>query len=494
MKNGPGRTLATELRPLIPEILRRWQERSARRGPRPSPVRTSALRAFLEQLAEALASDIRAAAHPLPVLEEADLSLDRLLAEYHLLHRALVETLEAEAALPGELRTLVEDVFHEAERQTARSYVEREAQRSCEVTRQLRALVESDIVGVTRVSLDGRILDANDAFLDMVGYTRDELIAGEVRWPELTPPEFRALDERCVEEVKTTGRCALFEKAYLRKDGTRVSVLVGMALADPQRGICATYVLDRTRYKELEIALRERAEELSRANARMSQFLAMIAHELRTPLSTLTNALYVLENLPLPENAVRQVTRASRQTRHAARLVSDLMDLSRITRGKLELRPEPISLRRIAADVVESARPLLDSHGHEVTTTYVSDPLLTEADPTRIEQIISNLLTNAAKYTEPGGHISVSLQRAGDSAVLRVRDTGIGIDPAKLPHVFNLYEQFGLSEARSEGGLGIGLSLVKRLVELHGGAVTARSEGPGKGSEFEVVFPLRPPA
>lgn len=223
---------------------------------------------------------------------------------------------------------------------------------------------------------------------------------------------------------------------------------------------------------------------------RLSQFLAMIAHELRTPLSTISNALYVLESLPLEDLANRQVAAAARQTRHAARLVADLMDLSRMARGTLEVRREAVSLRRIATDTVESLRPLLDSYGHQLAAAYAAEPLMVCADPGRIEQILHNLLTNAAKYTPRGGHIVVSLAPEGNRAVLRVRDNGIGIEPGKLPRLFDLYEQLGLCERRSQGGLGIGLALVRHLVEAHEGTVSAHSAGPGRGSVFTVALPL----
>lgn len=496
-QSGPYGTAPAQLRRLIPEVVRRYEERVHGRDwtgvavPGDLPV-------FLEHLADAMASGglpetaLLGASQPDASLDRAPVPslLDGTLQGYQLLQRILTEVVEAEAPLAQAARFFIEDAFHAAEREAVRARAMPEEQLVRDSEEQLRALVDSNIVGVVRSNLDGRIFDANDAFLNLTGYSRADLSAGNLDWREITPSDYREVDEQTIARVQSTGRCDLYEKEYVRKDGTRVTALVGRALVNPQRGDCVTYVLDQTRRLELENALRDRAEEAGQANERLNQFLAMIAHELRTPLSIISNALYLLESHSLSDKAARQVSIATRQTRHATRLVGDLIDLTRIARGKLELRREPLLLRRIAADAIESARPLMDSFGHQLITDYPSESLIVEADPLRIEQIINNLLTNAAKYTDPGGCIRLSIQRRGQLAVLCVRDNGRGIDPAKLSRIFDLYEQFGLSEARSHGGLGIGLPLVKRLVELHGGTVSARSEGPGQGSEFEVAFPL----
>ncbi|MFN3651271.1 MAG: ATP-binding protein [Armatimonadota bacterium] len=500
MPHRSNETAANELRLLISVVSRRWQERLNAELPTETSVQprlTAALPGLLERLAGMIAGgsvDEEQLYEPVEAEvrspEQAAPCVEGLLREYQALHEVVLEVLEESEPLPSGVRRLIAEAFHTAERRVAREALARQAEQVRNRERQLRALVESNILGVVEANLDGRVFAANQAFLKMIGHSQDDLSAAGVDWRKLTPPEYREVDERALAQVRESGRCDLYEKEILREDGSRVTVLVGRALTNPERGDCITYVVDRTRFKELEVALERHAAELEQANDRLSQWLAMIAHELRTPLSTISNAHYILESLPLSDRAARQVSVAARQARHAARLVNDLMDLSRIARGKIELRREPVSLRRLASDAVESVRPLMDSHGHQLTTAWTSESLVVNADPLRIEQIVNNLLTNAAKYTEPGGRISVSLAREGDDAVLRVRDTGIGIEPEKLPLIFNLYEQFGLSETRSHGGLGIGLSLVRRLVELHGGTVVARSEGRGHGSEFEVRLSL----
>ncbi|MBX6313005.1 MAG: response regulator, partial [Isosphaeraceae bacterium] len=234
--------------------------------------------------------------------------------------------------------------------------------------------------------------------------------------------------------------------------------------------------------------------EIREADRRKGEFLAMLAHELRNPLAPILNALHIMR---LPDVDPEEVNRArdiaERQVRHLARLVDDLLDVSRINSGKIELRKGLTDLREVISRAVEVARPLIEARHHEFSVSLPEDPLPLEADTARLEQILSNLLNNAAKYTEPGGQITLVAERDGGDAVVRIRDTGIGIDPELLPHVFDMFTQADRSLDRSQGGLGIGLTLVRRLVELHGGSVTATSDGLGRGSEFIVRLPALAP-
>ncbi|WP_240911550.1 hybrid sensor histidine kinase/response regulator [Paludisphaera soli] len=219
---------------------------------------------------------------------------------------------------------------------------------------------------------------------------------------------------------------------------------------------------------------------------RKGEFLAMLAHELRNPLSPLLHALQMLGPGAGP---LRDV--AERQARHLVRLVDDLLDVSRISTGKIELRRGVVDLREAVAHAAETARPLIESRRHELTITLPEEPIPLEADAARLEQILVNLLNNAAKYTEPGGLIAVEARREGEDAVVRVQDSGVGIEPELLPRIFDLFTQAGRSLDRSQGGLGVGLTLVRRLVQLHGGEVSAGSPGVGRGSEFVVRLPIR---
>jgi PAS domain S-box-containing protein len=236
-------------------------------------------------------------------------------------------------------------------------------------------------------------------------------------------------------------------------------------------------------------------EALREADRRKDEFLAMLAHELRNPLAPIRNALEILKTPGASADVAEQAKDIMlRQVQHMARLVDDLVDVSRIMRDKIELRKERVELASIMARAVETAQPIIDAHQHELTVAPLPEPIWLEADVIRLAQVIANLLTNAAKYTEKGGHIWLSAEREGCEVVLRVKDTGIGIEPAMLPRIFGLFVQAERSLDRSQGGMGIGLALVRKLVEMHGGSVTALSAGPNRGSEFTVRLPASPEA
>jgi PAS domain S-box-containing protein len=243
--------------------------------------------------------------------------------------------------------------------------------------------------------------------------------------------------------------------------------------------------------KRLEDELRRRAEELVDADRRKDEFLSTLAHELRNPLAPILNSLATLHLLgPFNGDQQRHRDVIERQTRHLARLVDDLLDVSRITRGNITLRKEAADLRDLVERAVEAVSPRMGALNHELHISVPQSPIPVEVDPTRMEQILVNLLNNAAQYTEPGGRVWLTAEAAGGEAILRVRDNGIGIAPDLLPEVFRLFVQADRSLDRSQGGLGIGLTLVKTLTELHGGTVSAVSRGLGAGSEFIVRLPV----
>jgi two-component system CheB/CheR fusion protein len=261
--------------------------------------------------------------------------------------------------------------------------------------------------------------------------------------------------------------------------------------------------------RRLERELRQQADELQRADRQKNEFLAMLAHELRNPMAPINNALQVLRQDPDESQSQNQkqgrgrddqreadlawaIEIMSRQIRHMARLVDDLLDVSRITRGKIALRRELVVLKTLVAHALESVQPLIAEKHHELTVALPEETLVLNADPARLEQVLCNLLNNAAKYTNEGGRIQLvaTVEDQGRTLALRVRDNGIGIAREVLPSVFELFRQADRSLDRSQGGLGIGLTLVHNLVELHGGSVEAASGGIGKGSEFTVRLPL----
>jgi signal transduction histidine kinase len=248
----------------------------------------------------------------------------------------------------------------------------------------------------------------------------------------------------------------------------------------------------RTRERErLAAELRERAEALAEADRRKDEFLAMLAHELRNPLGAISNAAHLLDQLADPEPRVtRSVAVIRRQMKHLVRLVDDLLDVARITRGKLDLKRSPLDVSDVARRAVEGLQPLIEARRHRLLLTLTDEPLPMVADATRLDQVVGNLLRNASLYTEPGGNLAVTTFRDGGLAIVQVRDDGMGISADLLPRVFEIFTQGRQSLDRAGGGLGIGLTLVRQLVELHGGEVRATSDGPGQGSTFEVRLPL----
>ncbi|HEU5116780.1 MAG TPA: PAS domain-containing sensor histidine kinase, partial [Isosphaeraceae bacterium] len=242
----------------------------------------------------------------------------------------------------------------------------------------------------------------------------------------------------------------------------------------------------------IDVTQRIRQEQLLReADRRKNEFLATLAHELRNPLAPIRNVLHLLTRSDRAENPeVSSLKMAERQVTHLARLVDDLMDVARITQGKIELRLEPLDLAAIVSGAVKWTQGAIQARGQTLTVDGPSEPIHLRGDTTRLEQVFSNLLSNACKYTEPGGRIEVALSRKGSFAEVRIRDTGIGIPAEMLPLIFDMFIQVPQGSIHAQGGLGIGLGLVKNLVALHGGSIEAHSQGPGLGSEFLVTLPV----
>lgn len=239
------------------------------------------------------------------------------------------------------------------------------------------------------------------------------------------------------------------------------------------------------------VRAQEQAEQLAEMDRRKDQFLAMLAHELRNPLAPIRNAVDVLKIQPGSSGSDLQwaIEVIDHQLEHLTHLVDDLLDIARITRGQIQLQKQAVDLADIVARAVETVQPLMEARRHELQVSLPVKPVWVEADPIRLTQVVANLLNNAAKYTEEGGHIWLTVQREGSEAIVKVRDTGMGIPAESLPHVFDLFSQLNHSPAHSSGGLGLGLTLVRHLVQMHGGRIQAHSAGPGQGSEFVVYLP-----
>jgi CheY-like chemotaxis protein/nitrogen-specific signal transduction histidine kinase len=248
------------------------------------------------------------------------------------------------------------------------------------------------------------------------------------------------------------------------------------------------------RAEQRENEERRRIEEAFRqADRRKDEFLAILAHELRNPLAPLFNSLQLLrlgEDLSPVAQSVRDVM--ERQVQHLIRLVDDLLEISRISRGKIELRKQAVDVCSVIATAIETSRPLIDAGRHELTVSLPPEPIVVDADPVRLSQVLANLLNNAARYTPVGGQIWVTAACRGDAIVISVRDTGVGIPPALQDRVFEMFARAEHSVVRAHGGLGIGLALAKAFVELHEGRITVRSAGENLGSEFVITLPLAP--
>lgn len=368
---------------------------------------------------------------------------------------------------------------------TEQRRVERELRESEEFRRRILESTQDCVIVLT---LHGSFLSMNDAGLASLEIDEmGELIGAS--WPDVWPAEGR--DAACVAiAAAAAGGVGRFQGLLpTRRSGTPRwwDVVVTPILDSGQMPNYLLAVLrDVTDQKTMEAALRE-------TDRRKDEFLAMLAHELRNPLSAISSAAELASQPGLSaEDAWWSQKVISRQVHHLSRLIDDLLDISRITCGTVRLRIEPFDARAVIAQAVDSVRPLIAERGHQLEVSEIPSPLWLVGDPTRIEQVMVNLLTNAAKYTDSGGTIWVSASRAADEVIIEVRDNGIGIPPERLAEVFELFSQGDRSLARSEGGLGIGLTLVKRLTELHGGRVVALSDGPGKGSEFVVRLPSAP--
>lgn len=329
---------------------------------------------------------------------------------------------------------------------------------------------------------EGHIVSWNTGAERILGYKEPEII-GRPFSVIFTPDDIqKRRPEYELQTAREAGR-AEDERWHVRKDGSRLWASgVVTPLRDEDGGLQGFAKILR------DITERKRAEEqLADANRRKDEFLAMLAHELRNPLAPIQNVLHIFKQEGDTKQHLKEATgMVERALGRIVRIVDDLLDISRITRGKISLRKERLTLQTAVQNAVESVRPFIDSRKHALSVSLPSEAVWLEADPVRIEQVIVNLLNNAAKYTEPGGEIRVTAERLGNDCILKVKDTGIGIKEDMLPRIFELFVQADKSLDRSEGGLGIGLTLVKRLVEMHGGAVEAFSAGVGQGSEFTV--------
>jgi len=360
-----------------------------------------------------------------------------------------------------------------------------ERRRAEEAQARLAAIVEWSQDAIVSKTLDGVIRTWNSGAEGLFGYTADEAVGQPITI--IIPPERLDEEGEILARVARGDPIEHYETVRMAKDGRRLHVSLTVSPIRDAEGriIGASKVArDVTSRKETEEALRE-------ADRRKDEFLAVLAHELRNPLAPLRNGLQILQ-LASGNAALVAKTRdmMDRQLSHMVRLIDDLLDVSRISSNKIELRRSRVLLADVVSSAVEIARPAIEAAGHELTISLPPKPIYLDADLTRLAQVFGNLLNNSAKFTEQRGHIWLTATRDGDQVLVTVHDTGIGIPAAALPNIFDLFNQGIQSIERSTGGLGIGLALVKGLVEMHGGTVEASSPGDGKGSTFTVRLPM----
>jgi PAS domain S-box-containing protein len=351
-----------------------------------------------------------------------------------------------------------------------------------------RAVFERAAVGVavSEPRLDGVFLQTNETLEDMLGYGRGELLGVSLH-AVIHPDDRKANAEKVLAALEGRISTYAMEKRYLHRDGHAVWVKVMKALVRTPEGAPKFFIGSFA-----DISERKRIEaELRNADRRKDEFLATLAHELRNPLAPMRNALRIVQRKSpdVPEvHWAREVI--DRQVQAMSRLIDDLMDVSRINQGKVQLKREHVELAKVIQGAVETSRPLIEEMGHELAVSLPPGLVMVDADLTRLAQVLMNLLNNAAKYTERGGRIDLCVELADRDLVISVKDTGIGIPADKLGSIFEMFSQVDGALSRSQGGLGIGLSLAKRLVEMHGGLIEARSAGIGLGSEFVVRLPI----
>jgi PAS domain S-box-containing protein len=333
-----------------------------------------------------------------------------------------------------------------------------------------------------------RVLDANDATVKMFRARDKAELLGAL-------PKIFVRESVFIEELVTVAEKRTFLQAEALLNtvtGAPISVLFTMTLPSDKEKLDRVLfsLLDITERVRLEKQMQEHTETLADLHRRKDEFLAMLSHELRNPLAPIANAVQLLRLQRGSETQIQQQARTiiERQVGQLRRLIDDLLEVSRVTTGKFQVRLERIAMGGIVEGAVETVRPLIEARRHQLSVSVPTEPVWLHADAARLEQVVVNLLTNAAKYTEEGGQIDLSVEREGDMAALRVRDTGVGISREFLPHIFDLFAQAERAPDRSQGGLGIGLSLAKRLVEVHGGTLEAFSTV-GQGSEFVVRLP-----
>lgn len=495
--------MAQRLEQYVPEILRRWEAKAratlpaARRKSRPALL--NSIPHFLDELADALSGrGDGASAGPQAPKKHAEqraslpeYSLEQVVLEYALLRSTIIDVLAASAPVELDDVHVILDTIDLGIAEATSHYVQIQERALRESEERFRLLVEGvKDYAIFMLNPEGHIVSWNRGAERIKGYAADEIIGKHfsIFYTEEDVREGRpqqnlreAINHDSVED----------EGLRVRKDGSTffADVLI-TSLRDETGGLRGFVKVTRdiTERRRMETELRNHVSALAEANHRKDEFLAMLAHELRNPLASVISSAEFLRLHPDNDTDFEQARNIiERQGRHLGRLVDDLLDVARITQGKIALRKSSVELNPLVERVVDTLRPFIEERRQTISVALPDTTVFLEADSTRLSQVLTNLIHNSAKFTEPGGRIDVSVGIERNEAVIQVRDSGSGIEPQLLPHVFDIFTQGSHSH---DGSLGIGLTLVKSLVQMHGGTVSARSDGAGKGSEFLVRLPI----
>ena len=344
----------------------------------------------------------------------------------------------------------------------------------------LAAIVDSSDDAIISKDLNSVVTSWNPAAERMYGWSAEEMIGNPIH--RILPPDLQSEEETIIARIRAGEKLDHYETQRMRKDGRRIEVSITVSPVRDRAGRIIGASKTARDITAQRAAQREKDE-----------FLAILAHELRNPLAPISGALEILDRAGVAEDRRDQALNiAKRQVKHMAHLLDDLLDVARISTGRVELKPTRFELSPLVDHAVAASMSQIQARNHTVKTDLAAEPIWLYADQARVLQIVSNLLTNSAKYTDPGGEIEVSTRRIGSMAQIRVKDNGIGMSPGLVDQLFTLFARGNDPKTRSAGGLGIGLALVREFVERHGGKVKATSQGPGKGSEFVVDLPVAP--
>lgn len=495
--------LAQRLEQQIPEILRQWEARvrssvpAARHQSR--PILLNSIPDFLKELVRSLAGPAAQESakreapkeHATQRAAQPEYSLEQVIQEYSLLRGTLLDVLGS--IDPPDLRIVLE-IIDAAVADATTQYVELQSSAIRESEERFRLLVDSvRDYAIFLLDLGGRVLTWNPGIERITGYRADEITGQHTAIFYLQEDRTLGTPQRNLEFAAREGRFET-EGWRVRKDGSRFFAHVLFTAMRREDGTLRGYskvIRDISERRSLEMELQARADALAEANRRKDEFLAVLAHELRNPLAPIVSSVEILRGRHITDpDAQLAIDVIENQGGHLVRLVDDLLDVARITRGQISLRKEPLELIHMLEQVVETIRPFAIDQGQTLTVSLPREEIWLEADGTRLSQVFANLLHNSVKFTGREGRIALRAWREDSAACVEVSDTGSGLNPKEIPRLFDIFVQGEQPANRIVMGLGIGLALVRTIVQMHEGSVSAFSEGRGKGSRFVVRLPV----